>query len=323
MLTQLGIELRHGSAKLPKGAIFRLRRAAEERSIPLATDRAPTPVPVAVIPPLEWNVIGHERATRILSYDEVVGIHEALVDDFATSEDPISPPGIKSADLLQSAVFRQETSLGPQRKYPTPELVGAALLHSLALNHAFHNGNKRTALVSMLVCLDENDVLFTCDEDDLFRLVLTVAQHRLVDRRLPELADREVLELAKWICRNSRLIERRDRPLPWRRLKQILSTYGCAFSSGGVGNRLNIERTVDRGRRFLGLLPRRERLKIQVFYAGEGREAQRNTVAQIRRELELDEEHGVDSKTFYDGAATSPSEFIVEYRKTLLRLAKL
>ena len=44
--------------------------------------------------------------------------------------------------------MRPQTGLGTIDKYPTIEQKAAALLHSLIKNHAFHNGNKRTALVA-------------------------------------------------------------------------------------------------------------------------------------------------------------------------------
>ena len=77
----------------------------------------------------------------------------------------------------------------------------------------FPNGNKRTALVAMLVFLDENGIQLTADEDDLFRFVLLVAQHRLVPRGADDLADREVMEITRWIKRQSRRSEHGERVL--------------------------------------------------------------------------------------------------------------
>ncbi len=92
----------------------------------------------------------------------MLAIHNALVLDFLHQENPIDPPGPRNDDIIASAVFRQHTSIGDVLKYPSVELSAAALLHSLVNNHPFHNGNKRTALVSMLVLLDENELMLTC-----------------------------------------------------------------------------------------------------------------------------------------------------------------
>ena len=213
--------------------------------------------------------------------------------------------------------------MGGEFKYPTVETSAAALLHSLILNHPFHNGNKRTALVAMLVFLDENGFVPTCHEDEIFKLVLLVAQHRIVDHRLRDLPDREVLAIADWLCKRVRLVEGGDHPLQWRKLRRILTAYGCEFSTPGRGgNRINITRRLEVKRGFFGLR-RIHELRTQVFYGDEGREAQRNTVKKIREDLHLDDLHGVDSYAFYSQVPTLASDFISEYRKTLHRLAKL
>lgn len=200
-------------------------------------------------------------------------------------------------------------------------MVAGALLHAIVHDHPFFNGNKRTALVSMLVLLDENGVMPTCQEDELFQLVLRLAQHRLVARGA-DLADREVIAVAEWIHTRSRSIEKGDRPIQWRKLKQILRGFDCElFHPSGSGGRLNIRRLVtERG---LFGRERRRSLATQVSFTDEGREAPRGTVKKIRRDLRLDEENGIDSLDFYQRGGPSASGFIVAYRKTLRRLAKL
>ena len=93
---------------------------------------------------------------RTLSAEDVLQIHEILVADFQESGDPISPPGVRSVSLLQSAVGRQTTGIGSVLKYPDPIFNAATLLYGLCNDHPFHNGNKRTALVAALVHLDRN-----------------------------------------------------------------------------------------------------------------------------------------------------------------------
>lgn len=45
-------------------------------------------------------LIGHSRDMEYLNWESVEKIHFVLVDDFRKSRDPISPPGIKSKNLL-------------------------------------------------------------------------------------------------------------------------------------------------------------------------------------------------------------------------------
>ncbi|WP_405092606.1 Fic family protein [Micromonospora sp. NBC_01392] len=321
LLKELGVNCPRMARNLPKGAIGKLRRAAEERSAPAAVPiphQRVKPSPPA--PPLEWRTVGRVRQFRCLTEQELLAIHDALVNDFNESDDRIDPPGPRDPGLVASAVMRPQTAIGDVRKYESVEMAAAALLHSVIHNHAFHNGNKRTGLVATLVFLDENDATVTCHEDELFRFVLRIAQHRLVPKSWDQRADREVMEIAWWIKRNSRVIDKAERLIKWYRLRQILGSYGCILKHAKVGNRLNIERSVS-GRRVLGIT-RTRKLDVQVAYRNEGQEVERDTIRHIRRSLELDDEHGIDSEIFY-GGASEPSEFILAYRKTLRRLAKL
>ncbi len=197
-------------------------------------------------------------------------------------------------------------------------MCAAALLHSLVHNHPFHNGNKRTALVSMLVLLDENALILTASEEDLFRFVITLSQHRLVDGST-NLADREVLAISEWIKANSRRIERGERPIPFRNLRRILLNHGCQLDHSASGSNMKITRMIVRG----GILRKTQTLTTNISYGGEGREVLVPSVNKIRAELHLNENHGIDSAAFYADLPSPKDEFIVKYRKILNRLAKL
>src|SRR5215472_1749929 len=92
----------------------------------------------------------------ILNVAEVEAIHHALVRHFQESGDPITPAGVKDRALLESAVSRQVVGSTDNLKYREPRANAATLLYGLCMNHAFHNGNKRTALVGCLEHLDGN-----------------------------------------------------------------------------------------------------------------------------------------------------------------------
>lgn len=125
--------------------------------------------------------------------------HHELVAIFESGEDPIAPPGVKSEALLESACGRPLTSLGEVEKYPTLPLKLAALFHSLTKNHAFHNGNKRTALVSLLNAIHRNDLRLKGEVTDaeVYDLVLAVSQDAFPHNGCD--ADTIVSALAAWI----------------------------------------------------------------------------------------------------------------------------
>jgi hypothetical protein len=62
-------------------------------------------------------------------------------------------------------------------------------------------------------------------------------------------------------------------------------------------------------------------MQCHIYYAGEGREVEPNTIQKVRQDLELDETHGYDSEIFYKREERIP-EFINKYRRILERLAK-
>ena len=256
-----------------------------------------------------FRVIGREPSgeLRHLTPPVVLDIHHQLVDDFKNSGDPIEPAGTRGqGELLESALSRPLTSLGVSLKYPTVEMASAALLCALIQDHPFHNGNKRTAIVACLVFLDSNGYLLTAGEEDLFQYVLDLAGHATVEATEATAdTDAEVVNAAEWIARNSRKLNTSQRRTKWRELRAILERHDCKTERLS-GNRIRIDRE--------GL----------VAYAGarnDGADMDKGTISRIRSALHLDEEHGVDSDSFYY-RADRVHGFINKYRKTLARLAK-
>jgi len=343
-LQRLGVTLPPHASKLPKGTLRRLRAAHKEKliiqgfsetarlEIPEPTTEQPTRSrtrkPVVSEP--VFRTVGTTQVHSYLDVDDIRLIHDQLEIDFRDSGDPIEPPGVKDESGLSSAASRPRTSLGNILKYETAEMAGAALFHSVSLNHAFYNGNKRAALVSLIVFLDRHKLTFTCGEKELFRLAVRTASHGFAEVPSNN-PDAEVVVIAEWIRRHTRSITKEERPLKWLKLKKLLVEYGCSFEQpSGVGNRLNISRPgdprprgkLDKSRVFRITSQKSPRLlKTQVAFAGDTTEADKTTVHRIRKDLELDLDHGVDSAAFYHG--NEIDSFIAEYRSILQRLGKI
>ncbi|MFE2379452.1 type II toxin-antitoxin system death-on-curing family toxin [Streptomyces sp. NPDC059398] len=105
-----------------------------------------------------------------LSADDGLAIADRAVDD----QDIV----IRDAGLLDSAVHRPSASMFGQEAYPDLFDKAASLLQSLAINHPFIDGNKRTAWVSCVVFLAMNGVQLRPDIDAAERLVVAVAAGR-------------------------------------------------------------------------------------------------------------------------------------------------
>lgn len=272
--------------------------------------RTPSPkaVQTAASPaPLRWKPVGRKERVELLSAEEVNSIHWQVVRDFARSDDPVDPPGIRDVNIFESAVSRPATSFAGEDKYPTVSMAGAALFHALVHNHPFHNGNKRTALVSLVVFLDRHGYVLTASQNELYDYVLGVAAHEVVPltERDGFLADRETLEIARWLQRSMHRTDRREHPLQFRQLRSILIANGCTIEMLGTKARIS-----------------REGRQIQISYGGDGREVKASTIHKVRAELELDERHGFDSEAFYATGDQIP-DFILKYRDLLTRLAKV
>ena len=80
--------------------------------------------------------------------------------------------------------------------YPTVLDRAAALLHSVARNHALVDGNKRLALAALLAFLGLNDVRLTLDNAGDYDLVTAVAAGELDD--VPGIAARLGVATEPW-----------------------------------------------------------------------------------------------------------------------------
>jgi death-on-curing protein len=89
--------------------------------------------------------------------------------------------GLRDEALLESAVAAPQASMMGQPLISDPVEIAAAYLFYLCRNHAFIDGNKRTALAACLVFLESNNLLpstkLSADEWEDF--VLDVAASRL------------------------------------------------------------------------------------------------------------------------------------------------
>lgn len=144
---------------------------------------------------------------RIPDSQYVKAIHEAIFHEFKDSNDPVGIPGVKSVDMLESACMRPHTSLGDEEKYKTVLEKLASLFYSLVMNHPFHDGNKRTALASLISGMSLNKRYFkpgTTDES-IFQMVVSLARNDFPPGHSLERppADFVVGELHTWIRSNT------------------------------------------------------------------------------------------------------------------------
>ena len=98
-----------------------------------------------------------------------------LADILKLGREIIADFRVREIGLLESAVARPKTSVFGEDAYPTFVQKAAALLHSIARNHALIDGNKRLAWsAARLFCL-MNDLDIKMKQDKAYEMVVGVA----------------------------------------------------------------------------------------------------------------------------------------------------
>jgi death-on-curing protein len=113
-----------------------------------------------------------------LSVEDVLVIHENTI----AAEGGLG--GLRDAGLLESAVLMPQQQFGGAYLHVDLPGMAAAYLFHVAQNHAFHDGNKRTAALAALVFLDVNDVTTLPPPDALEDVTLSVASGEMSKNEL-------------------------------------------------------------------------------------------------------------------------------------------
>ena len=93
--------------------------------------------------------------------EEVLAIHDAQIAEFGGGA------GLRDAGALESALMRPQLGY-----YDNLIEEAAALLESLAMNHPFVDGNKRTAFATTEVFLSLNGHFIDCDDREAYEFFM-------------------------------------------------------------------------------------------------------------------------------------------------------
>ena len=99
--------------------------------------------------------------TDYLTVIEVLMIHDDQIERYGGGA------GVRDRGVLEAALFRPQTGY-----YADLIEEAAALWESLAQNHPFIDGNKRTAFAVTYTFLAINGVRITADADDTYTFIL-------------------------------------------------------------------------------------------------------------------------------------------------------
>ena len=109
---------------------------------------------------------------RFPAVSEAITIHDDQIAQFGGSM------GIRDVGALESALFRPQLGY-----YDSVIEEAAALMESLAMNHPFVDGNKRTAFFATDAFLRMNGYFIDCDSEEAYAFFMQVVRDQLVQVR--------------------------------------------------------------------------------------------------------------------------------------------
>jgi|SRR5690606_3973527 death-on-curing protein len=126
--------------------------------------------------------------TRYLTTDELIYINEQFPSKVPIHTIVQGRRKVRDMDLLEAAAGRPMQTVFGVDAYPTLPEKAAALLHSIARNHPFADGNKRTATLAALFMLLVNGLRVRWEPEVALEQILDVAEGR-----------RSVVDFASWL----------------------------------------------------------------------------------------------------------------------------
>lgn len=121
-----------------------------------------------------------------LSLEDVLAIHHDAIEKFGGSH------GIRDLNLLESAVYRPQSSFMGDDLYSTIFDKAAALMHSILMNHAFIDANKRTSVTATAYFLHLNGYELKMKQEEVVEFALKVESKKM-----------DLDQISKWLKEHS------------------------------------------------------------------------------------------------------------------------
>jgi death-on-curing protein len=118
------------------------------------------------------------QTPKFLSNSQVINIHQDQIESFGGTA------GVRDEGLLDSALAQPQATFGGELLHPNIHEQAAAYLYHLAMNHAFVDGNKRTAFAVMDTFLKLNNYRLNLSPQAAYTLVIRVVQGEVSKQEL-------------------------------------------------------------------------------------------------------------------------------------------
>lgn len=123
---------------------------------------------------------------KLVLYMHFVALDEEFSEYDGHSKYSNEMRGIKDVGLFDSAIHEPMKSFDGNDLYPTLEEKTACYIRSLAMDHPFFDGNKRTALLSAVVFLRLNGHKMDCDNTTLYLIIKESVENRSTVKEITE-----------------------------------------------------------------------------------------------------------------------------------------
>ncbi len=121
------------------------------------------------------------KKITFLTLSEVIEIHSNQIKLYGGKE------GIRDISLLSSAVAMPYATFSGEYLHRDIYEMAAAYAFHICQNHAFIDGNKRTALASSLVFLELNGISIADPEEKLYEALMNIASGKLSKESFAEI----------------------------------------------------------------------------------------------------------------------------------------
>lgn len=256
----------------------------------------------------------------LLSEYEIMKAHYILSDYFLSEGESVRF-GIHDFGLLSSAVSRQCVAFGGKEKWNTPIHKIATLVFGLVKDHAFNDGNKRTALLSMLLALNKNKRQANCKKEIFETLLVRIAANKLSDYsefKKFNGPDAEVEFIADFIRRKTRKVDASTHSLTYEEFNTKLRKYNVWLGDPD-GNYINVYQAKPTKKTIFGKQKSQNDRKLQIGFQGWKKQINPKAMKEVLKVTGLTPANGIDSRVFYFDAAPE-YKLIEEYYPVLKRL---
>src|SRR5438034_2660610 len=125
-----------------------------------------------------------------ISKELAVAIHKRQLAEHGGAD------GVRDEGLLDSALSRARNRFAYEDPTPTIPMLAASYAFGIARNHAFIDGNKRTAAVVCEAFLELNGFVLDATDAELYPVFLSLAEGSLSES-----------DLATWLTAHTRPVE--------------------------------------------------------------------------------------------------------------------